>query len=166
MMHFVSQIQTKLAIFSAYAAQKITISSEIFTTTTGTVADFVREIEQTSRLVATQTDPIYLEFHSKRLIEQFDLLKKAVDKLQAKPQQTVPQFKSRYRFAKNIAKLPVYRQREEYQNALRALNEKISWLIEQLHCSTSAEQKAIFQSQIAETEFRKQKCINALEKLN
>lgn len=164
MTNFTQIIQKKCTLFTPYLTQKVQISSELFVRSEGKVSEFLQEIEQTSLLVASQSHPLYAEFYAKRLIEQFDLLKKVVEKSAKKPK-AAPSFKSNYRFAKNLAYLPACKQRVEYQKALRALNEKISWLIEQSHQSQSAEQTAWLQAQIQETEYRKQKCLAAIEAL-
>ncbi|QIM63262.1 hypothetical protein A1D29_08215 [Pasteurellaceae bacterium Orientalotternb1] len=165
MTNFTQKILEKCAIFTPYLTHKVQISSILFQRSEGQVADFLQEIEKTSQLVTAQSQPLYTEFYAKRLVEQFDLLKKVVKRLQDAEKNQMPRFKSNYRFAKNLAYLPACKKREEYHKALRALNEKISWLIEQTQQSQTAELKNHFEAQIAETEYRKQKCVMAIEEL-
>ncbi|VTR41853.1 Primosomal replication protein N'' [Actinobacillus pleuropneumoniae] len=53
----------------------------------------------------------------------------------------------------------------EYRKALRALNEKISWLLEKSYTATNDAEKNTWQLQIEETEYRKMKCQKAIEEL-
>ncbi|EPY99731.1 primosomal replication protein PriC, partial [Mannheimia haemolytica] len=54
---------------------------------------------------------------------------------------------------------------QEYRKALRALNEKISWLVEQNLNTQNEATKQTLQNQITETEYRKMKCLKAIEDL-
>lgn len=166
MTNFTQRILEKCTIFAPYLTHKVQISSVLFQRSEGQVADFLQEIEKTCQLVTEQSQPLYTAFYAKRLVEQFDLLNKVVKNLQNAKNTKMPSFKSNYRFAKNLAYLPACKKREEYHKALRALNEKISWLIEQAQQSQTAELKNHFEAQIAETEYRKQKCLIAIEELS
>lgn len=165
MTNFTRAIQQQCGIFTPFLAREIEISSDLFVLNKGKVSDFLAELEQTSQLVSQQSQADYAEFYAQRLVQQFDLLKKAVEKLRQQPKSNLPTFKSNYRFAKNVKNLPACKRREEYQKALRALNEKISWLIEQSYQCETAQQKAVIQAQIQETEYRKQKCLAAIEEI-
>lgn len=165
MTNFTQAIQQQCVIFRPFLEKDIEISATLFRLSKGKVKDFLAELEQTSQFVSQQSQPDYVEFYAQRLVQQFDLLKKAVDKLQIQQKTTLPSFKSNYRFAKNLKNLPACQKREEYQKALRALNEKISWLIEQSYQAGSSSQKAAIEAQIQETEYRKQKCLLAIEEI-
>lgn len=163
MTNFSQAIKIQCELFTPFLEHHIEISSDIFILSKGRIADFVAEIEKNCEQLSKQSQPIYAEFYSQRLIRQFDLLRKQVAKLRQKTSHQRPVFKSNQSFAKNIANLPAYKRREEYQKALRALNDKISWLIEQSYNSTNIEQKHFFEGKIQETEYRKMKCIQAIE---
>lgn len=165
MIAFTQAIKEKCKRFSPYLAQHIELSSSVFTISKGRVADFLSEIEKTGELASSQSQTAYVQFYTERLIRQFDLLQQAVGKLQKKTAQKQPVFKSNYKFAKNLANLPIHRRREEYQKALRALNEKMSWLIEQSQNTQDSAKQMALQIQIQETEYRKMKCIQAIEAL-
>lgn len=164
MTNFTQSLQAKLQLFTPFLDEKIEIHSTLFTLSVGKVANFLVEIEQTSSLITQQTDPKYVEIYAQKLVQQFDLLKSRIGKYQRNSSNALPTFKSNYRFAKNLANLPACKRREEYQKALRALNEKISWLIAQSY-QCSAEQKKVLEAQIQETEYRKQKCLKAIDEL-
>lgn len=164
MQHFSQTIVQQCAIFLPYATQEITLSSPLFHATTAPVADFLVEIESTCRQIEQASEASYVAFYSQRLVQQFALLKSAVDKLNLEKKTTsLPVFKSNYRFAKNIAQLPKEKRLAEYHKALRALNEKISWLIEQQYRTQDEQKKALLYQQLLETEYRKQKCLTAIE---
>nr|WP_269318008.1 primosomal replication protein PriC [[Haemophilus] ducreyi] len=57
--------------------------------------------------------------------------------------------------------LPPVKRLAEYKKALRALNEKISWLIKMSYTNGNEN----IQQQMQETEFRKQKCLKAIDEL-
>lgn len=164
MIAFTQAIKEKCNGFSPYLAQNIEISSSVFRISKGRVADFLLEIEQTGEQASRQSQVVYVEFYTERLIRQFDLLQQAVGKLQKKTEDQAV-FKSNYKFAKNVANLPIHRRREEYQKALRALNEKMSWLIEQSQNTQDSAKQMALQIKIQETEYRKMKCIQAIEAL-
>ena len=100
--------------------------------------------------------------YAARLLRQFDALKRAVAHIKPEKQAL---FQSSYQFPKNIHSLPASKRLNEYRKALRALHEKTSWLIEQDLKTTDARVKRQFENSIQETEYRKQKCIAAIEKL-
>lgn len=163
MTNFVQALKEKCELFTPFLQQNIEISSDVFSLSKGCVADFVAEIEKNCEQLTKQSQPIYAEFYSQRLIRQFDLLRKQVFLLRRESTNQRPIFKPNQSFTKNLANLPAYKRREEYQKALRALNDKISWLIEQSHNSINIDQKRFFEGKIQETEYRKMKCIQAIE---
>lgn len=165
MLNFQDAIAEKLAFFSPYLNEEITISSDYFFISKGCVADFVREIEHNAQQAMQQDQVLYTQFYTQRLITQFECLKQAVDKIVLKKANHLPKFHSPYRFAKNVKNLPRCQQLDEYRKALRALSEKISWLIEQQYATQNLEQRMLFQQYIQETEYRKQKCLAAIAEL-
>ena len=97
------------------------------------------------------------------MLEQVDALQKAVKSIQKKSK--LAAFSSNYRFPKNVHTLPVEKRLIEYRKALRILNDKISWLLDkQCHAPNDAE-RTHYQQQIQETEFRRKKCLAAIERL-
>ncbi|MDO4698377.1 MAG: primosomal replication protein PriC [Pasteurellaceae bacterium] len=166
MLSFTQALNAKLAIFSPYLNHSITVSSTLFCLSQGKVADFVAEIERTGELAAQQQDSLHVEFYSQRVVQQFDYLKKAIDKLEQTQKQTTPVvYRTSYRFAKSPHNLPPCKRLKEYQKALRALNDKLSWLIEQNYATQDPNHQRHFQLQIQETEYRKQKCLAAIHTL-
>ncbi len=163
MARFTEQIQQKLAPFLAFSEQNITISHSYFSFNQGSVAQFIQEILATSQQIEMQRDSHLLAFQTQRLVEQFDCLQKAIN-TQITHKQRINTFRSNYRFPKNIHRLPYEKRLEEYQKALRALNEKISWLIEQSQQANESD-RPYYMSQIEETEYRKKKCLDAIEDL-
>lgn len=160
---FTQAIQQKIDEFLPYSDQYITLSGESFSQTSGFVCDFLAEIHETATILSHQTRADYSEFYAERLVRQFDLLQQAVKKNE-KNTKVLPQFKSTYRFPKNLHHLPAEKRLPEYRKALRALNEKLAWLSEQVY-SAEETQKALFVTQIEETEYRKLKCLQAIEML-
>ena len=78
----------------------------------------------------------------------------------------VERFISPYRPPRNVHSLPKEKRLVEYRKALRALNEKICWLTEkqyQAENRANKEEVLLYQQQIQETEFRKIKCLIAIE---
>lgn len=167
MQHFQQRIAQKCEIFRPLFHCAIHIQSPLFSIKQGKVQDFVEEIKQTSRLIEQNqtSSETYLNFYTQRLIQQFDLLKKTTDKLQL-AQQMPSNFKSGYKFAKNLNKLNAEQRLEEYQKILRALNEKLSWLVEQCYACQDGLKKQQLQLAIQETEYRKQKCVVEIQKLS
>ncbi len=166
-MKFNSSIHQKLAIFSPYLEQEITIYAHCFLQQTQTVQSFVNEIEKTVQILAETDQGDVAEFYSDKLILQFRTLQKAVDLLNYKSQYSEkkqPKFQSSYSFPKNIHSLRPTKRLEEYKKALRLLNDKISWIIEQGYQTQKNEEKTYWQIKLQETEYRKQRCIDAIEK--
>lgn len=164
MTRFTEQIQQNLIPFLTFSAQKIAISQPCFSLHQGDVEQFIQEILATCQQIEAQTDSDLLVFQTQRLVEQFDCLQKAIE-TQITHKQSIKTFRSNYRFPKNIHRLPYEKRLEEYQKALRALNEKISWLIEQNQQASDGE-RPYYVAQIEETEYRKKKCIEAIEDLS
>ena len=167
MHNFTQAIMKQCEIFTPNLNRVVTISSDLFVLNQGKVADFIEEIKKTSDLIEknSRSSETYLNFYTQRLIQQFDLLKKATDKLQL-AQQMPSNFKSGYKFAKNLNKLTAEQRLEEYQKILRALNEKLSWLAEQCYACQDELKKQQLQLAIQETEYRKQKCVVEIQKLS
>ena len=165
MIHFNQTIQRQCQIFTPFLDKKIEISSDVFIISKGKISDFVQEIKQTGELAIQQDNPFYVEYYTQRLIQQFDTLKNSIEKYQKREKEIFSRFKTRYQFAKNINKLPASKQPEEYRKILRALNEKLSWLIELSHQITDEQQKQSVQEQIKETEYRLRKCSEKISEL-
>ncbi|ANF61350.1 primosomal replication protein N [[Haemophilus] ducreyi] len=161
MPNFVSQIQQELAIFLPYQEQLVTINSALFAKKTQKVTDFMQEIEATALLLHQQQTEEYLDVYSRKLFQQFEALYKVMIKLKVNNQTENMVFCSSFRFEKNIHALPPVKRLTEYKKALRALNEKISWLIKMSYTNGNEN----IQQQIQETEFRKQKCLKAIDEL-
>ncbi|MGX2957437.1 primosomal replication protein PriC [Ursidibacter arcticus] len=166
MTNFTLAIQQQCQIFAPFLEKKVEISSDIFTLSKGNVSDFVQEIMQTCELIKQQDRASYVEFYTQRLIQQFDTLKNVVDKHRQKETTPTLHFKSKYRFAKNVNKLPASQQLAEYQKIHRALNEKLSWLFELNHQTVDEQKKLSIQAQIKETEYRIRKCAEKLAELS
>lgn len=160
---FIQAIQQKLDAFLPYSGQYITLSDDCFSQPSGLICDFLVEIRDTAVALSRQTEAEYSAFYAERLVRQFDLLQQAVEKAQ-KNTNTQPQFKSPYRFPKNLHNLPPEKRLPEYRKALRALNEKLAWLSEQAYLANE-EHKVLLVAQIQETEYRKLKCLQAIEEL-
>ncbi|WP_373818195.1 primosomal replication protein PriC [Glaesserella sp.] len=164
MTSFTAIIERNLDVFTPFLECHIEISHNLFSVKSEKVAFFVAEIKQTYRLLAQQTNSEYAEIYAQKLVKQFDGLKQAVDLL-AKSNRAKTDFRSGYHFSKNIHRLPPHKRLIEYNNALRALNEKISWLTEQSIRSEDEQEKRAYLSQMQETEYRKQKCLAAIDEL-
>lgn len=139
--------------------------AEVFSQNEGSVDFFVQEIRQTAAILQQQKNSDYADFYAEKLIRQFDALQKAVQHLRKQPSSDT--FRSNYHFAKNIHFLPAHKRLAEYYKALRALEEKLGWLAEKLYQAQLQENEAEctqWRAQIAETEYRKQKCLAAIEK--
>ncbi len=161
-MSFQTHFMQQLALFRPYFEQSVSLSAGCFRLKNGKVAQFVAEIEQTARNLEAAKQVSEAEYYAQLLILQFDALQRAVQAKPSKPQ--AEKFQSSYHFPKNIHFLSPNKRLAEYQKALRALNEKISWLIEQQYQAENADM-ARFEAQIAETEFRKNRCLAAIEQL-
>ncbi|MGX2970724.1 primosomal replication protein PriC, partial [Ursidibacter sp. B-7004-1] len=166
MTKFTLAIQQQCQIFSPFLEKKVEISSDVFILSKGVVSDFVQEIMKTCELINQQSNVFYVEFYTQRLVQQFDTLKNVVDRCHQAETDATPRFKSQYRFAKNVHKLPASQQLVEYQKIHRALNEKLSWLFELNHQTIDEQKKLSIQAQIKETEYRIHKCAEKLMELN
>lgn len=163
MTRFTQALQQKLAFFSENSAAQVEILSDFFTIQRGCVGDFLAEIRQSGELLSRQTGEQHAEYYAERLIKQVELLQQAVQK-QQKSAKTQAVFSSSYRFPRNIHNLPPERRLVEYKKALRALNEKLAWLSEQC-CLAEGEEKGRYIALLGETEYRKMKCLKAIEEL-
>lgn len=162
--NFLHLVHQQLAKFRPFHNENIQITGSLFLEEKQAVIFFVKEIEQTALALSQQHDEDYANVYAKKLFQQFEALNKAISSLNtASPKKTLP-FHSHYRFPKNVHSLPPARRLTEYRKALRALNEKISWLIEQQYNANFSE-KAPLANQIAETEYRKMNCLKAIEEL-
>ncbi|QGM80747.1 primosomal replication protein PriC [Otariodibacter oris] len=162
---FVKSIEDKCSIFEAFHSYEIVISSMYFSKSKGNVISFVNEIKLTAKLATQQNSLEYAEYYAQKLISQFVELKTATDKLLPQQNISYPKFISHYRVNKKLTNLSSDEKLQEYQKALRALNEKLSWLIEQNYLCTDNKQRQIYQEKIYETEYRKQKCMDAINTL-
>ncbi|WP_301098439.1 primosomal replication protein PriC [Otariodibacter sp.] len=164
---FIQSIEKQCSIFEHLLSYEITISSNSFTKNKGYVKDFVDEIKLTARFTIQKKSQEHIEYYVQKLISQFIELKEATDKLLLLSQtnMVLPKFISNYQFNKKFSNLSSTQKLQEYHKALRALNEKLSWLIEQIYLCSDNKQKKIYQEKIYETEYRKQKCINAINAL-
>lgn len=159
---FSENLTQHLAFFTPFLAQKAVVFDSCFTKKEQAVADFVAEIKHTAQQLSQQTDGAHAEIYAEKLLRQFDALKRAVGQLKPAKQAV---FHSSYHFPRNIHSLPPTKRLHEYRRVLRALNEKLSWLIEQNLRTEAFEQKKQLENSIQETEYRKMKCLAAIEKL-
>lgn len=160
---FIHSLQHNLQTLSLFSHLEISLSHPLFTTKKGKVATYIQEISQTGELLSKQNNSDYATFYAQKLVQQFALLQKTIQQ-HDKPKVQTTVFKGSYRFPKNIHNLPVDRRLQEYRKALRLLNEKLTWLMEQAQ-SADENQRQIFISQIQETEYRKLKCSQAIDEL-
>lgn len=165
MEQFLQQIEQQLAQFSPFLTQQAVVFGKFFSQEENKVSFFVEEIRQTAQQLRQQQNVDYANFYADRLLKQFDALKKAIIHLQ-QSQTKRTNFHSSYRFPRNVHSLPKERRLVEYQKALRALNEKLGWLSEAIYAEQREEQRAILQAQLAETEFRKLRCLAAIDELD
>lgn len=163
MTDFLTHIRQKLQLFSHDLLLEIELSSPLFSLKRGKVVQFVEEMEAVAKLLMVQQQTTYVEYYAQRLIQQFDLLAQAVEKQKKLAKFSRP-YRSSYRFPRHIHHLPIEKRLIAYQTALRALNEKLAWLSEQSYLAQTNE-RAKFVMQIEETEYRKQKCLAAIEEL-
>lgn len=122
------------------------------------------KIIHTAQLLSQQTTEDYADFYATKLLRQFDALNHAVFMLEKADLSAREVFTTSFSFPKNIHALPPARRLNEYRKALRALNEKISWLLEKSYAANENE-KIMWQQQVEETEYRKMKCQKAIEEL-
>lgn len=160
---FLTQIKQNLTELASFSEQKITLNSSYFSKQSGLVSSFITEIEKTAEQLVNQENVSYSEFYAEKLIKQFDALNHAVKKIQEQKKRL--QFNSSFQFSPNIHSLSLHKRLQEYRKALRALNEKISWLMEKNYNEENETLKQNLQMQIVETEYRKKKCIEAIEDL-
>lgn len=164
MQDFNQAFEKKISIFSLYHHLEIQPNSPLFSLKKGMVSQFIEELRQTSSLLTQQTDQLYADFYAQKLVRQFDLLNHLVQQQKSVQNKQVI-FRSSYRFPKNIHNLPPEKRLLEYQKALRLLNEKLTWLATQAQ-SCHPEQRATYIAQISETEYRKTKCLKAIDELD
>lgn len=164
MQNFIQALEQKIHSFAQYHHLEIQINSSLFNLKKGTVLQFIQEIYQTGNLLNSQTNADYADFYAQKLVRQFDLLNKTIQQ-QKSPQNKVLSFRSNYRFPKNIHNLSLEKRLQEYQKALRLLNEKLTWLTTQAQLCNE-EQRVIYIAQIHETEYRKMKCLKAIDELD
>lgn len=159
-MPFLDQLNRHIEAFLPYSSIKITIKSHYFKRAEQPVSGFIQEIQETATLLE-QSSAEHAEIYAKKLLEQYETLKIAVTRI---PKQK-PVFKASVSLSPHIHRLPPEKRLVEYRKALRALNEKISWLTEQQLQTQLANEQRNLADQLAETEYRKQKCLAAIEEL-
>ena len=164
MYRFYPLIKQQLERFIHFSEQEVTVSNTFFSQKTQKVAFFVQEIKQTALLLSQQESDEYADIYAERLFRQFESLENATASLREKTSVKKEKFHSPFRFPPNIHTLSPHKRLIEYRKVLRALNEKISWLVEKNYFA-SEQEKSSLQEQIAETEYRKQKCLKAIEDL-
>lgn len=164
MNQFLEKIEQNLSQFIPFETEQAVVSGQFFTKNEASVSFFITEIRQTAVQLNQQTTLEYAEIYAKRLLDQIDALQKAVQKL--KKQGSTERFYSTYHFSRNVHSLPYKKRIQEYHKALRALNEKISWLLDKQFYAKNEAEVAYYQQQIQETEFRKQRCLTAIEDLD
>ncbi|WGE34600.1 primosomal replication protein [Actinobacillus genomosp. 1] len=162
---FPQVIQQKLTVFSPFLEQEVIVKGNLFSQNQKKVSDFIQEIIHTAQLLSQQTTEDYADFYATKLLRQFDALNHAVFMLEKADLSAREVFTTSFSFPKNIHALPPARRLNEYRKALRALNEKISWLLEKSYTATNDAEKNTWQLQIEETEYRKMKCQKAIEEL-
>ena len=156
MQSFIEKFEQSIHPFIPFENEQAVISGHFFTKSEASVAFFIGEIRQTAQRLQQQTEVAYAEIYAKKLLDQIRKTKK------------VERFISPYRPPRNVHSLPKEKRLVEYRKALRALNEKICWLTEkqyQAENRANKEEVLLYQQQIQETEFRKVKCLTAIEQL-
>lgn len=161
---FLAKIEQNLSQFSQFEAEQAVVFGTFFTKNEAKISFFIDEIRQTATLLSQQTQLEYAEIYSKRLLDQIDALQKAVKKI--KQQNKTERFYPTQRFSRNIHSLPEHKRMIEYHRALRALNEKISWLLDKQFQARNEMEAEYYQQKIQETEFRKQRCLEAIENID
>jgi primosomal replication protein N'' len=159
-------LQQKLQPFMPFFRLTLQIDHPCFRLKKGNVVQFVQEIQHTGDTLSQQTDATYAQYYAQQIVQQIDLLQKAIkqQKKAEKVQNSPKTFQFSVRFPKNLHNLPPKKRLKEYQKALRLLNEKITWLITQAQ-SSEGDARAAYLAQLRETEYRKQKCVNAIDEL-
>nr|WP_314741950.1 primosomal replication protein PriC [uncultured Haemophilus sp.] len=160
---FIQKIEQTLAEFTPFEGEQAVILGHFFTKNEEKIAFFIEEIRQTALLLQQQTQVEYAEIYAKKLLDQIDALQKAVNKL--KKTKNVEKFYSSYSFANNVHSLPPKKRLPEYRKALRAFNEKISWLLDKQYQAKNETEAIYYQKLVEETEFRKMRCLKAIEDL-
>ena len=173
--HLKSQLFQQIdQLYQRYASQSerkifAKFDRTLFSESFETVGFYLQEISQTltilDRLDALQI--AQFEYITQKLTAQCTALSEA---LNAKPE---PRAKSAVHFpAKvattaqiNIHTLPPVQRLEKYYEALHALNDKIDMLNSLEHDAQSQAQRAIYAEQVAITQQRKQRCLDAIELL-
>lgn len=163
MQTFIQKIEQTLAEFTPFEGKQAVISGHFFSKSEDKIAFFIEEIRQTALLLQQQNQVEYAEIYAKKLLDQIDALQKAVNKL--KKTNNVERFYSSYSFAQNVHSLPPDKKLPEYRKALRAFNEKISWLFDKQFQAKNEAEALYYQQKIEETEFRKMRCLKAIEDL-
>lgn len=166
MQSFIEKFEQSIHPFIPFENEQAVISGHFFTKSEASVAFFIGEIRQTAQQLQQQTEVAYAEIYAKKLLDQIDALQKAIQKI--RKTKKVERFISPYRPPRNVHSLPKEKRLVEYRKALRALNEKICWLTEKQYQAknrANKEEVLLYQQQIQETEFRKIKCLIAIEQL-
>lgn len=164
MRNFPTLVQKQLDTFLPFYEHEVIISENIFSTPKQKVSFFVQEIIQTANKLNKQSSEDYANAYAAKLFQQYEALNQAIQVIKSKQRNEASLFQSSFRFPKNIHVLTPIRRLNEYRKALRALNEKISWLVEKSYNASEAD-KALLERQIQETEYRKMKCLKAIEDL-
>lgn len=164
MKNFSQHIERLLKKFEPFLTRQAVVSGEYFTKDKALVSQFVEEIKQSVQLLQQQDSPEYAEVYAEKLLRQFDALNKAVALL-SKEKQRESAFRSAYHFPKNVHALSPEKRLIEYRKALRALNDKISWLVEKQLSASHHDEYQQLKYQIDETEYRKMRCLAAIEEL-
>lgn len=165
---FLTKLNQQLFAFSDVREKTVTLYANCFSEKEETVDFFIEEIRATALRLEKEKNSEYANFYAETLIQQFDSLRKAVERLRAHSH--FERFQTHYQFAKNIHNLPEEKQLEEYHKIFRALEDKEIWIMEKLYqAQLYADDNAYhhWQGVMAETELRKKRClekINSIEK--
>lgn len=162
--NFPTLVQKQLDTFLPFYDYEVIISENIFSISKQKVSFFVQEITQTANELNKQYSEDYANAYAAKLFHQYEALAQAVKTLKLTQSNDTLLFQSSFQFPKNIHSLAPTRRLNEYRKALRALNEKISWLVEKRYNASEAD-KVLLERQIQETEYRKMKCLKAIEDL-
>lgn len=163
MQAFLEKIEQLLTDFTPYLSEQAVIFGHYFPKSEERVRYFVDEIRKTAAQLNQQKDVDHAELYAKRLLDQIDALQKAIKSI--KPKSQYKRFHSNYHFPKNVHTLPPEKRINEYRKALRALNDKLSWLFNKQYNAKNEKEQFFYQQQIQETEFRKLRCLKAIEEL-
>lgn len=160
---FLEKIEQLLADFTPFSTEQAVVFGNYFAKNEEKVSYFIDEIRKTAAQLSQQSEIEHAEIYAKRLLDQVDALQKAVKSI--KPKSQYERFNSSYHFPKNVHTLPPEKRLSEYRKALRALNDKISWLFDKQYNAKDEKEQHFYQQQIQETEFRKLRCLKAIEEL-